>query len=129
MEKHGKTWKNMEKHGNLPQGGWGELGRAGENWGGLGSAGEDWRGLGRAAESWGQLARAGEKEKKEKKKNKRLPWSRAKTPYECFDCKAQETAHFFQKCLSTKTTSMKQEHEEGEEEEQETALEQSKDPL
>ena len=32
--------------------------------------------------------------KKEKKKNKRLPWSRAKTPYECFDCKAQKAIHF-----------------------------------
>ena len=32
--------------------------------------------------------------KKERKKNKRLPWSRAKTPSECFDCKAQKAAHF-----------------------------------
>ena len=32
--------------------------------------------------------------KKEKKKNKRLPWSRAKTPYECLDCKAQKAVHF-----------------------------------
>ena len=57
MDKHGKTWKNMEKHGNLPQGGWGELGRAGENWGGLGRHGEDWGGMGR---SGGELGRPGE---------------------------------------------------------------------
>ena len=40
MDKHGKTWKNMETCFKVAGGSWGELGRAGESWGGLGRAGE-----------------------------------------------------------------------------------------
>ena len=108
---------------------------AGESWGGLGRTGEDWGVLGRTGEVWGELQRAGDswqelgrRRRRRRRRTRDCPGAEQRPPMSVLIARHKRLP-ILQKCFSTKTTSMKQEHEEGEEEEQETALEQSKDPL